>query len=164
MALGRVATKRNEGVAVSYTLGEAARATGRNKSTILRAIKAGVMSATRSANGDWAIDAAELGRVYPLLAAALPSATPTTTPDATIRNGSGNGHEAERNGVEIDGTAQLLARLEDAQATIADLRRRLDAEAEERRQTQAKLTALLTDQRSAPPAAPARRSWWGWRR
>ena len=60
---------------MSYTLGEAARATGRNKSTILRAIKSGMMSATKSANGDWSIDAAELGRVYPLLATASASAT-----------------------------------------------------------------------------------------
>jgi hypothetical protein len=45
---------------------------------------------------------------------------------------------------------------------IADLRRQRDREAEERRQAQAQLTALLTDQRPAAPA-PARRSWWRWR-
>jgi hypothetical protein len=41
---------------------------------------------------------------------------------------------------------------------IEDLRRRLDR-ADER------LTALLTDQRAATPAAPAstRRAWWPWR-
>ena len=46
------------------------------------------------------------------------------------------------------------ARLRDD--TIADLRRRLDAEAEERR----RLTAILADQR----AAPERRRWWPWTR
>ena len=147
---------------MSYTLGEAARVTGRNKSTILRAIKSGMMSATKSANGDWCIDAAELGRVYPLLASSLATATSATTPHATKSNGFGNGHDAERNGVEIDGTAQLLARLADKDAVIEDLRRRLDTEAEERRQTQARLTALLSDRTA--PTAPARRSWWRWRR
>jgi hypothetical protein len=149
---------------MSYTLGEASRATGRNKTTILRAIKAGVMSASRTTNGDWAIDAAELARVYPILANGLATVTPAATPHATKRNGSDSGSS---NGAGIDATAQLLARLEDAQATIADLRRRLDAEAEERRQTQARLTAVLTDQRAAatpaPQTAPARRSWWRWR-
>jgi len=50
---------------------------------------------------------------------------------------------------------------QEAQTTIADLRRRLDTEAEERR----KLTAVLSDLRAAPPAMPpqaAKRSWWGW--
>src|SRR3954453_7268738 len=51
------ATTRSEGRTMSYTLGEAAKATGRNKSTILRAIKAGVLSATREAllhgSGRW---------------------------------------------------------------------------------------------------------------
>ena len=39
----------------------------------------------------------------------------------------------------------------DAQATIDDLRRRLDQEAEERR----RLTLMLTDQRERAPTAPA---------
>ena len=132
---------------MSYTLGEAARATGRNKSTILRAIKAGMMSATRAANGDWAIDAAELGRVYPLLAAATPSATPVTTQ----RNGSDTGSN------NSEAMAQLMARLADKDAVIDDLRRRLDAAEEarlqadaERRQTAERLTALLTISEQRP--------------
>jgi len=48
------------------------------------------------------------------------------------------------------------ARIADKDAVIDDLRRRLDAEAEERR----RLTALLTDNR----AAVSRRSWWPWGR
>ena len=66
---------------------------------------------------------------------------------------------------------ELRARLEAAEARIADkdaviddLRRRLDAEAEERR----RLTAILTDQRAAVPDSVLRPSpWWrrrfGWR-
>ena len=65
-----------------------------------------------------------------------------------------------RNGDAIsDAMAELRARLADKDAVIDDLRRRLDAEAEERR----RLTAVLADLRAAPPAVPARRSWWPWR-
>ena len=130
---------------MSYTLGEAAKATGRNKSTILRAIKAGVLSATRDpAGGGWQIEPAELHRVYP----AIVGATPDATPNATMRNSDATG----------DAMAELRARLADKDAVIDDLRRRLDAESEERR----RLTAVLADQRAAPLAS-ARRSWWPWR-
>jgi excisionase family DNA binding protein len=50
---------------MSYTLGTAARATGVSKSTIYRAIKAGRVSASRTDTGDYAIDPAELHRVFP---------------------------------------------------------------------------------------------------
>jgi hypothetical protein len=51
-----------------YTLGTAANACGLNKSTVLRAIKAGKISATRDAHGQWQIDPAEMHRVYPPIA------------------------------------------------------------------------------------------------
>lgn len=51
---------------MSYTLGEAAKATGKNKSTINRAIKAGRISAERQADGSYRIDPAELHRVFPV--------------------------------------------------------------------------------------------------
>src|SRR5262245_17493710 len=51
-----------------YTLGTAAHACGLNKSTVLRAIKAGKISATRDEHGQWQIDPAELHRVYPPVA------------------------------------------------------------------------------------------------
>jgi hypothetical protein len=58
----------------SFTLGTAAQATGTAKSTILRAIKAGRISAQRDDIGQWQIDPSELFRVFPALA--LPGATP----------------------------------------------------------------------------------------
>ena len=51
-----------------YTLGTAAQACGLNKSTVLRAIKAGKISATRDEHGQWQIDPAEMHRVYPPVA------------------------------------------------------------------------------------------------
>ena len=53
----------------SFTLGTAAHATGMAKCSILRAIKAGRLSATRSEDGaSWSIDPVELSRVFPLIA------------------------------------------------------------------------------------------------
>ena len=49
----------------TLTLGQAARLTGRGKTTLARAIKAGRLSATRSETGSYSIDAAELARVFP---------------------------------------------------------------------------------------------------
>jgi excisionase family DNA binding protein len=47
------------------SLGQAAKATGLSRSTILRAIKAHRISAAKTDTGDWAIDPAELHRVFP---------------------------------------------------------------------------------------------------
>jgi hypothetical protein len=48
-----------------YTIAQAAEATGNNRTTILRAIKAGKVSATKDAHGNWLVEPAELHRVYP---------------------------------------------------------------------------------------------------
>jgi len=53
-----------------YSLQQAATATGLNKSTILRAIKAGKISAVRDEQGQWQVEPAELHRVYPVADAA----------------------------------------------------------------------------------------------
>ena len=46
------------------SLGQAAKETGMDKSTLSRAIKSGKLSATRKENGGYAIDPAELFRVF----------------------------------------------------------------------------------------------------
>jgi excisionase family DNA binding protein len=48
---------------MSLTLAEAAEATGLNRSTILRAVKSGKISGSKS-NGTWHIEPAELFRVF----------------------------------------------------------------------------------------------------
>src|SRR4029077_16484506 len=52
---------------MSYTLGQAAKAVGMSKTSILRSIKAGRISAGRDELGQWAIEPCELHRVYPPL-------------------------------------------------------------------------------------------------
>ena len=51
-----------------HTLTTAAKAIGLNRSTVLRAIKSGKISAAKDEHGEWQIDAAELHRVYPPVA------------------------------------------------------------------------------------------------
>ena len=139
---------------MQYTLGQAAKATGKSKAAISRAIKNHMLSAQKLENGSYKIDAAELHRVYP-----------PVTVDST-----GNG-ETERIDTAND-TGMLQGKLEvltelltQIQNERDDLRRRLDEERDERRRTQAQLTALLTDQRersqqAAQAPAPKRKWFW----
>ena len=127
---------------MSYTVGQAAKATGKSKPTISRAIKTGAISATKNGDGSYTIDPAELHRVFPPV-----TSTSNETPDLKRS-------ETPPLQREIELLRELLS---DKDAVIDDLRQRLDREGEERRQAQAQLTALLADQRS-----PARRSWWPW--
>jgi excisionase family DNA binding protein len=50
---------------MSYTLATAAKATGLNKSTILRAIKSGQITGTKDQFGEWRVEPVELHRVHP---------------------------------------------------------------------------------------------------
>lgn len=135
-----------------YTLGTAAKATGKSKPTIQRAIKGGKISAARKDDGSYEIDPAELHRVFPMLPDTgndtgdmkqpeTPPVTPELQAEIAVLRERLSGVEAERTREREQLTDQ-----------IADLRRRLDAEADERR----KLTHLLTDKRDKPePIAPA---------
>lgn len=62
---------------MTLTLGQAARLAGMSKTTLTRAIKAGRLSASRRDDGSYAIDPAELERVYTLQPS--PPATPATS-------------------------------------------------------------------------------------
>lgn len=124
---------------MEYTLNGAAKATGKGKSTIHRAIKSGKLSARRSEEGAYLIDAAELARAFPV-------EPPEPSPwDNAARNDT----PPEQPGTEV---AVLRVRVEMLEMqlgrereTVDDLRRRLDR-AEER------VLALTAD---APrPAAP----------
>ena len=52
---------------MSYTLGEAAKATGKSKPTIQRAIKNGKISGEKDSSGRYYIDPSELHRIFPAL-------------------------------------------------------------------------------------------------
>ena len=136
-----------------YNLVEAGAATGKSRSTILRAIRRGVLSASRDdVSGGWAVDPAELHRVYPPVA---PSGHDRGNDRVNDQARNHDDYDDRRDG-EL---RELRARLADAHDQVADLRRRLDASDEERR----KLTLMLADQRQPAPVPP-RRTWWPWRR
>lgn len=120
---------------MSYTLGEAARAVGRSKTTLQRAVQAGRLSAHRLEDGSYRIEPVELYRVYPAAPSDAETA-PTPQPEASHSELA----------VLAERAAGLQAQLEQARDEIRDLRRRLDQEGEERRST----ARLLTDQRSHP--------------
>jgi hypothetical protein len=132
-------------------LTEASKLTGKDKTTIHRAMKSGRLSFTVGDDGDRQIDPAELERVFLIK-------PQVGEPEVAPRNRK----RAESNHVQIaqltaqleierTKTAALEERLADKDGVIDDLRRRLDREGEERRQAQARLTALLTDQRPKEP-------------
>jgi len=133
---------------MSYTIGQAAKATGRSKPTISRAIKSHKISATKQENGSFLIDPAELHRVFP-------PATSSSNDNPDLKRSEIPVPQAQLQR-EIDLLRELLT---DKDGVIDDLRQRLDSEAEERRKVQVQLTALLTDQRPKPEE-PKRRSWW----
>jgi hypothetical protein len=126
-------------------LAEAVRLTGRNQSTIHRAMKAGRLSFTKDETGERRIDVAELERVFGVKLQRVANlnrgngASPGTDA-ATLASNATHGPERER---VIAAQVETIARLD---ATIRDLRIRLDAEGEERR----RLITLLVD----------RRPWW----
>ena len=66
------------GFTMPYTLGQAAKACGRTKPTILNAINGGRLSASRDERGQWQIDPAELARVYPPKAETVSPLQPET--------------------------------------------------------------------------------------
>jgi hypothetical protein len=141
---------------MGYTLGQAAKAVGMSKTSILRSIKAGRISASRDELGQWAIEPCELHRVYP----------PLTDENDT---GNGTGERAVTGGdtalVEANARASLLEqRISDLRSILDDMRGQRDDSREQRnawqRQAEASQRAL-TDQREKTATAP---SWWGWLR
>lgn len=123
---------------MGYTLGQAAEATGRAKSTILKSIRAGRISAQKDDFENWNIEPSELHRVYP-------------------KRGEGEQNEQgaaplreQGNGVETAKIRELEARLEAMGELLAEIKssrekteaqlERERAEATEWRRT---ITALL---------------------
>ena len=118
----------NEADPVPYTLGQAAKATGKQKSTILEAVRKGRISAAKDDLGRYQIDPAELHRVYPPIVQTERDETPT------------NPSKTELLEEKIKFLEREIARLERQEA---DLR-------EDRDHWRKQATALLTDQRTKP--------------
>jgi hypothetical protein len=160
-----MATMRTD---TALTLGQAAKVTGKNKTTILRAVRDGRISALRDESGQYAIEPIELFRLFPRTpdaGVAQPAAEPA---DATLRNPGGPAIATPDAGYPLL-VEELRRQIEEQReerererqqhlAALDDLRRRLDVSEEERRRKDHQLTALLTDQRPREPPAALRRS------
>jgi hypothetical protein len=126
---------------MTLSLGQAAKEVGLDKSTLSRAIKRGRLSAQRTDSGGYAIEPAELFRVFPPASQKPPALSPPipTPTEALLEN-----RELR---IKLE-AAELRLREKDEE--IRDLRRRLDAESDERR----KLTLrLLAEPQPLPPKA-----------
>ena len=103
-----------------FSLRQAATEAGTSKSTILRAIQSGRLSATRTDDGGYAIDPAELFRVYP----------PKSERDAAHQGAHhGAGHDApgDAAGATVDlriHNVSLAARVEALEALLETEKRR----------------------------------------
>jgi hypothetical protein len=131
---------------MKLSLGQAAKETGLDKSTISRAIKSGKLSAHRKESGGYEIDPAELFRVFsPASQKPDPVALPLDIPTETL---------LENRELRIKLEAAEL-RIRDKEDEVRDLRRRLDTESEERR----KLTLMLLAQpQPSQPKEPAEKT------
>ena len=116
---------------MSYTLNEAAKAVGKSKTTIHRAIKSGKISASKLDSGAYAIDPSELHRAFQV-----------GTEERTTRNAT---EQTETTSGTADIRLEMLEKerereRQQLEETIADLR-------EDRDKWRQQATALLEDKR-----------------
>jgi hypothetical protein len=142
---------------MTYTLGEAAKATGNSKTTIHRAIKSGRVSATRKDDGSYEIDPAELHRVFP--------------PKSSSNGFTNDNLEQAVTRLETEGLRReielLRERMADKDSVIDDLRHDRDRAQDERDrllkviEEQAGSVRQLTDQSRKPEPEHARKGLRG---
>ena len=143
--IARNAHMQHKATAMQYSARQLAGILGVQPSTITRDIKKSRLCASRDERGGYVIDASEIVRAYP----------GKVTVDDSGNVAAKRETQSEATAIATDATTLLEAKLEaaerllaDREQTIDDLRRRLDAEGEERR----RVTAILTDQRRPDPA------------
>lgn len=130
-----------------FSLRQAAQQAGISKSTVLRAIQSGRLSAARTDDGGYSIDASELCRVYPAGTAQqvrnaaagqdAPSPATSATPDdpALLR-------------AEIEGLKAQLALMRENAAEIKSQRDDLRSERDDWKRMAENSQRMLEDQRS----------------
>lgn len=137
------------------TLSQAAKASGKSKSTLSRAIKVGRLSATRLDDGNFSIDPAELFRVYP-----------------ATHNNPYDERPIERVATpvpaELQSRISMLEVLLEKEREAVARERQISADLkEDRDRWRQQAVSLLADLRPGP-AEPAllarRRAWWPFNR
>lgn len=146
-----------------YTLGTAAKATGKSKPTIARAIKKGAISAKKNYKGEYEIDPSELHRVFPRLSD-MGNDTDTV---ASKNNKSLHNKITDDNRVLQAKLDMLEERLKEKDQTIDDLRKDKDKIIDDLRSErdewrgEAKRTTLLLEKHTPTTPTEARRGLFG---
>ena len=140
---------------MKYSLSDAAEATGKNKTTIQRAIKSGKISARKGASGAYEIDPAELHRVFP-----------PATAKRDAQNQKSNGTQQRAVALESNALARIfelekeLAVAQSRSISLEEQRQQMSETIEDLRgrlnRSEDRFTAL-TDQRE--PEAPLHKGW-----
>lgn len=125
---------------MTYSLGEAAKAAGKAKSTVLRAIKTGRISASKGDNGAYRIDPSELHRAFDAPVSQTTQSNNTEPQNETVEHLKKTVERVEN---------ERERERDQMQATIDDLRARLD-------RSEDRITAMLVDKRKPEPL----RRWW----
>src|SRR4051812_34317770 len=146
----------------TFSIRDAAREAGVSKTSILRAIQSGRMSAPRKDDGGYAIDPAELFRVF----------SPKGT-DVGQGDRSGDADRGQTVPPSPEATDHLSARFAALEAEVQALKelvRRLDLDKTDLKsdrdawKNQAESAQRLLTVSKEAPKEPQRRSWWPWRR
>ena len=134
---------------MNLSLADAAKLAGVSKSALFKAMKRGVFSGVRDeVTGEWRVNVSELQRVYPLKDPSSLTADDVETPHVP---------SVPESAILSERLRSLEETLDQVKGERDDLRRRLDAESEERR----RLTLALTDQRTnADVSPPVQRTPW----
>lgn len=134
-------------------INQAAKAVGVARSTLYRDIQDGKVSVGKDARGKPYVDVSELERAYGVV-------TLSDTSE-NVSKGHSDTPQKDKKDSALQREHDLLReQIELLKSERDDLRRRLDEETEERRSAQAKLTALLTDQRPKPQEQPEVTGFW----
>jgi len=146
----------------TFSIRDAAREAGVSKTSILRAIQSGRMSAPRKDDGGYAIDPAELFRAFP------PKGTGMEQGD---RSGDmDRGQTVPPRQEEPDHLSARYAALEAEVQALKELVRRLDLDKMDLKsdrdawKNQAESAQRLLTVSKESLAEPQRPSWWPWRR
>ena len=121
------------------TLNQAAKAAKKSKSTIQYALKTGRLSGYKDEKGNYQIDTSELFRVYRSNASNVVDRSTAEHVESDVKTA-----------LLVQKLEFLEQRLDKLEQEKDEISRRLDKSEEERRETQAKLTALLTFQQEQP--------------
>ena len=117
---------------MAYTLGQAAKACGKSKSTLSKAVKAGKISVIKNDDGSFSIEPVELFRVFPAV-----SQTPKDEQEQIKSTPQETGGNTKKD-MEL---IELRIKLEAAQERIADLEK-------DKEDWKTQATRLLTVQQS----------------